>query len=99
MAICVLNHLEVKAWEESGKQIRPGCKFHRHLSYKKALAEVEDDNAFWVPELRAIVRYTCVDYYVWQGKRSAGFSAMQLCPIKGRQGPLALCREARLASQ
>lgn len=82
MSICVLTHDHIKQWESSG--VRPPCKYHHHTSYKKAMSQVDDDNAIFVPELRAIVMYTCVIKYIWQGRRSAGFAAMQLCPVIGR---------------
>lgn len=56
---------------------------------------LENDEAFIIPELgRAVVAYNCLAY-VWQSKRSAGFSMLQLGPIRGKKSPTPLCEEAR----
>lgn len=80
-------------WESSGK--RPPCEFHHHISYTKALAKINEDEATWIPELRAIVIYTCVLRYVWTSKRSGGFSTLQLTGMTGKKSPLGLCAAAR----
>lgn len=91
----MLNHQHIKEWELTGQ--RPPCKYHLHTSYDKAMNAVKADNAFFVVELRAVVFYSSVLTYVWQGKRSGGFSCMQLCPIQGRKPPTQLCESARKA--
>lgn len=93
MATCVLSHGQVASWEVSG--VRPPCQFHYHTSYTKARISVEQDEAIWIPELRAIVMFTCVARYVWLGRRSGGFSTLQLTAVIGRKSPLGLCAEAR----
>jgi hypothetical protein len=85
----------LKSWQSSG--VRPPCQYHHHMSYKKAFAHVQADEAFFVTELRAIVPYTSVLFYVWQGRRSGGYSTMQLCSIQGRKPPTPLCEAARKA--
>jgi hypothetical protein len=92
--ICVLSHEQVRIWEEEGK--RPPCKYHHHVSPRVALESIKNDEAFPVKDLRnAIVIYTSVLRYIWQGRRSAGFSTLQLAPVTGRKSPLGLCAEAR----
>ena len=93
MATCILTHSQVTAWEVSG--IRPPCKYHYHTSFTKAQQAVHGDEAIWIPELRAIVMYTCVLRYVWTGRRSGGYSTLQLTAVVGRKSPIGLCAEAR----
>lgn len=39
--------------------------------------------------------FTCVLRYVWIGRRSGGFSALQLTAISGHKSPIGLCAAAR----
>lgn len=80
MSICILTHSQVKQWESS--RIKPQCKFHSHITYTKALVEIEQDDAFPVVGLRAIVRFPCVERYHWQGRMSGACKVLQLVPIK-----------------
>lgn len=84
MSICILTHNQVKQWQISGQ--RPPCIHHIHVSYTKAMRQVTEDNAIFIPELRAIVIYDCVNRYVWRGCKSDGFSVMQLVPVTGVHG-------------
>lgn len=89
MGACILNHEQEEQWRKTGQ--RPDCRHHRHTNtYKQAMDMIERDEAYYVhiPNVinsRSIVVYTCVVRYVWQGRKSAGFTAMQLCDIIGRK--------------
>lgn len=84
MAVCVLTHNHIKQWQASGQ--RPPCIHHVHMTYTRAMRQVTEDNAIFIPELRAIVMFDCVLRYVWKGCKSAGFSVMQLVPIRSNNG-------------
>ena len=79
MAICVLTHQHIADFEKT--QERPPCEYHHHTSYKKALTALENDEAIFHAELRAIVIYTCITRYEWKGRSSAGFRTLQLVPV------------------
>lgn len=56
---------------------------------------LEQNEAYVDPDLpRVIIPYASL-HYMWQGRRSAGFSTLQYCRLTGRQGPLPLCDAAR----
>lgn len=79
MSICVLSHKDLRQWTQSGQ--RPSCKYHDHTPRHVAEKRVKEDEAHWIPELRAIVIFTCVTDYVLKRTDSAGYQGYQLGPV------------------